>query len=262
MALKWAKGYWQASARDCGHKSGPHSVPRTLLRFPKMNPFAPHGNKLDEAGGAMSPSSRGRSQESGCVRDDIRLAQRMAQGDPEAYGEFLDAYGGRIHALARRYAQTSTDAEDLTQEVSIQILRSIKSYRGDSALATWVFRVTLNLCLRHARKKRLAVTDFEEAALSLRDERRSSDPSGETARKELSGRVHAALLRLSPLHREVVVLHELEGMTYQECAERLNVPVGTVKSRLSNAFTRLRATLGGYVLGDEMCAETIGETVG
>jgi RNA polymerase sigma-70 factor (ECF subfamily) len=186
----------------------------------------------------------------------------MAQGDTEAYGEFLDAYGGRIHALSRRYSQTPADAEDLTQEVSIQIFRSIKGYRGDSALATWVYRVTLNLCIRHARRKRLPTADFNEASLALADERRTSDPSGEAARSELSGKVHAALLRLSPLHREVVVLHELEGMTYQECAARLNVPVGTVKSRLSNAFTRLREALGGYVIGEELRADTVGETAG
>jgi hypothetical protein len=75
-----------------------------------------------------------------------------------------------------------------------------------------------------------------------------ADPARHAARRELGDQVHGALGDLSPLHRDVVVLHELHGLTYHECAEILGVPVGTVKSRLSNAFRRLRDRLGAYVL--------------
>ena len=89
-----------------------------------------------------------------------------------------------------------------------------------------------------------------------------SNPLLSATKNELKGQVSQALEQLTPLHRDVIVLHELHGLTYQECADILEVPVGTVKSRLSNAFTRLRLLLGNYVLGQDgpSLPEAIGET--
>jgi RNA polymerase sigma-70 factor (ECF subfamily) len=95
-----------------------------------------------------------------------------------------------------------------------------------------------------------------------------NDPARQADRQELSGQVQIALEALSPLHRDVVVLHELQGLTYKECAAVLEVPVGTVKSRLSNAFRALRGSLGIYVLGEDtgehtpslsVCSDVMGE---
>jgi RNA polymerase sigma-70 factor (ECF subfamily) len=183
------------------------------------------------------------------VRDDLRLARRIQGGDPRAFEEFLDSYGARVQYLVRRTVENRTDAEDLTQEIFVHLYRNIGSYRGDAALATWVYRVALNQCAKHAQKR-----PPQNVALEEQNEQASPDwrsnPEQAAVKSELSERVHDALEQLSPLHKEVVVLHELYGLTYQECAQALQVPIGTVKSRLFNAIRRLRDGLSEYVLGD------------
>ena len=193
------------------------------------------------------------------VHNDLRLAQRIAQGNRGAFEEFLDAHGANVHRLVRRYVANETDAEDLTQEIFVSLYRSIGGFRGDSTLATWVYRVAFNHCLKHLGRAHPATESFEESEHEPVDA--SNDPARGMARQELSTQVHLALDKLSLLHRDVIILHELHGLTYRECADVLGVPVGTVKSRLANAFRCLRDSLGSYVLGDAPAhfPETIGE---
>ena len=193
------------------------------------------------------------------VQDDLRLAQRIAQGNRGAFEEFLDAHGANVHRLVRRYVANEADAEDLTQEIFVSLYRSIGGFRGDSTLATWVYRVAFNHCLKHLGRAHPATESFEESEHAPAD--MLNDPARGVARQELSTQVHLALDKLSLLHRDVIILHELHGLTYRECAEVLGVPVGTVKSRLANAFRCLRDSLGSYVLGETTpnFPETIGE---
>ena len=104
----------------------------------------------------------------------------------------------------------------------------------------------MNHCLEFRRKRRLEVVPYDEE-LALATINWRHDPVQSAHHTELSEKVEEAINSLSPLHRDVIVLHELQGLTYQEVAATLDVPVGTVKSRLSNAFRRLREQLGGYV---------------
>jgi RNA polymerase sigma-70 factor, ECF subfamily len=181
------------------------------------------------------------------VSSDRNLVQKMQRGDAAAFTEFVDRFGARIHALSRRYSESEADAEDLTQEIVVAICRGIGGFRGDAALSTWVYRVAMNRCLKRAQRVKPDSVPLDD--LPLFDARH--DPMIHAARRELSERVDAALETLSEGHREVVILHELHGLTYAECAHVLGIPVGTVKSRLSNAFGRLREQLGRYVRGDE-----------
>ena len=181
---------------------------------------------------------------------DQQLARQICGGVSGAWREFVDAYGPRLHRLARRYAPCEADAEDLTQEIFVALYRSMASYRGDSSLATWSYRIALNHCLKAAAKTRPATVPFDDARET--PEPPALGPDAHAARRELSGHLHAALDTLSPDHRTVVVLHELHEMTYAECAAVLNVPVGTVKSRLSTAFRRLRSSLSEYVRSDAL----------
>jgi len=196
---------------------------------------------------------------------DKRLAERIAGGERAAFEEFLDLYGARVHRLVRRYVPHEADAEDVTQQVFCDLYTDIGGFRGESSLATWVYRVALNHCLRHNQKARSAqARQAPDAPCEPPDE--GADPARHTARRELRHQVHQALGGLSREHRDVVILHELHGLTYGECAAVLGVPVGTVKSRLSNAFRRLRTQLGAYVLGEAApegaapSAQVLGET--
>jgi RNA polymerase sigma-70 factor (ECF subfamily) len=195
------------------------------------------------------------------VPDDRRLVRRIQSGERRAFEEFVDSFGPRVHRLVRRYVENPTDAEDLTQEIFIDIFRGIGKFRGESALSTWVYRVAVNHCLRYRQRRRPEVAPCDEEAIEAMEDLRAG-PELAAARGELTEQVRAALDGLSPLHRDVVILHELHGLTYQECADVLEVPVGTVKSRLSNAFRRLRSSLAGYVLGDagSLQPDPLGET--
>jgi len=182
------------------------------------------------------------------ARLELKLARRVAEGDRKAVEEFVDLYGGRVQALARRYAD-GADVDDLTQEIFIDIFRAIAKFEGRSQLSTWVYRVAVNHCLRFREKAAPPSVPYDDALEHA--EASDGNPVHCAARGELRDHVHAALGILTAEHRDVVILHELHGLTYTECAEALGVPVGTVKSRLSNAFRRLRTSLGAYVGGEE-----------
>ncbi len=168
-------------------------------------------------------------------------------------------YGGRVQRLARRYLDNPEDVDDVTQEIFIDVHRCISSYRGASSLMTWIYRIAVNHCLRHRERTRPDPLPYEERTAGAATDWRAN-PVQSAVKRELSDQVYSALGRLPEMHRDVVVLHELHGLTYEECAAALEVPVGTVKSRLSNAYRRLRASLGGYVLGE--CAPASAHAIG
>lgn len=181
---------------------------------------------------------------------DRHLADQIQNHAPGAWASFVDLYGPRLHRLARRYASCEADAEDLTQEIFVALYQSLASYRGESSLATWSYRVALNHCLRYAAKAKPITVPYDDAREQPAPD--AFSPAHQSARRELSGQIETALENLSPSHRAAVILHELHEMTYAECAAVLGVPVGTVKSRLSTAFRRLRDSLSGYVLSDTL----------
>jgi RNA polymerase sigma-70 factor, ECF subfamily len=179
------------------------------------------------------------------AKEEQLLVQRIQNGDSKAFEQLMDAYETRVYRLALRFTGNVPDAEDVTLEIFHGVYRSIGRFRGNSALGTWIYRIAMNHCLEYRRKKRLDVVPYDEE-IQLQCTNWESDPVAVAQKQELSEQVEAAINSLSPMHREVVVLHELQGLTYQEVAATLNVPVGTVKSRLSNAFKRLREQLGSY----------------
>ncbi len=184
------------------------------------------------------------------MQSDIRLAKQIVAGDTNAFTAFVDTYGPCLHRLVRRYTFYEADAEDLMQEIFVDLYRSIGSFRGESTLATWVYRVALNHCRKHAGRIHAVTVPYDDSLGEHEPEERG--PVHYAARRELSDQVYAALDGLSPDHREVVLLHEMQELTYRECAAVLQVPEGTVKSRLSYAFRRLRGALSGYVLADAL----------
>ncbi|MBW3635496.1 MAG: RNA polymerase sigma factor [Armatimonadetes bacterium] len=182
---------------------------------------------------------------------DTHLVKRLINGERRAFEEFLDIFGPRVQQMARRYAASSADAEDLTQEICVDLLQSVASFRGEAKLETWIYRVALHHCWRwrekqgreNSRRDENGAADIDWPSCDI-----SSDPQRRFAQTELSQQVHHALGDLSDLHREIVELHELHGLTYAQCAQILQIPVGTVKSRLSGAFSHLRRALKPYVL--------------
>jgi len=178
--------------------------------------------------------------------DEQRMIAGLKAGEEWAFREILDRYEVRIFRHAYRMVGRRADAEDLTQEIFLEVFRSIRHFGGRSAFSTWLYRVAVNVCLEFRRRRRMDEVPFEEAELSLGDAR-ALDPEEATIAGELQQKVRQAIQALPGIHREVVVLHELEGFTYAEIAHILDCPVGTVKSRLYHAFQKLRELLQGYV---------------
>jgi RNA polymerase sigma-70 factor (ECF subfamily) len=184
--------------------------------------------------------------------DEARLLGRLQDGKAEAFAELLDWEGARVRALVLRMGVSPGDADDLTQEIWVAVFKGVASFRGDAQLSTWVYRLTINCCLKWREKQLRTPGQSHDDELELQA---ATDPHSlpprELERRELGEQVRAAIDHLSDAQRAVVVLHEMHGLTYAQCAQALQVPVGTVKSRLFNAFGRLKTHLGPYVLSEE-----------
>ena len=175
-----------------------------------------------------------------------RLVDRIRAGDRRGFDELIEVYGARIRDIAARYTRCPADADDAVQEIFVELFRSVPAFRGEASLSTFVYRIAVNACLRRKRGTTIETVALEESSAGP-DMRAIVNPGRVAERAELNDHLGAALAELSEVQREVVVLHELHGLTYGECAAVLGVPIGTIKSRLSNAFGHLRTSLGDYL---------------
>ncbi len=163
---------------------------------------------------------------------DIQLAQR---GDREAMGRIVDMYYDSVYSFCARSVGRDV-AQDVAQETFLTAQSSIRRFRGDSSLKTWLFGIAHNHCRSALRKQRYESVDW------MMDTHGIQSPEGEVINREI---LRTAMKSLSPEHREVVLLHEIEGLKYEEIAMVIGVPIGTVKSRLHHAFLNLRSALFG-----------------
>jgi RNA polymerase sigma-70 factor (ECF subfamily) len=178
---------------------------------------------------------------------DARLVDRCLQGDESAWEDLVKAHTRRIYAICFRFTGKDSEAQDLTQEVFLRVFRTVKSFRaGEGSFTVWLSRLTRNLLIDHYRRKKFdRMTDSIEDQLAVLEERTSagSRADGMLAGREASEALQAALARLSPELRETVILRDLEELEYREVAQVLNVPEGTVKSRLNRGRAELARIL-------------------
>ena len=171
---------------------------------------------------------------------DLLLARLAAGGRADAWEELLARYGERIYNLAFHFAGSAADAEDLTQEIFLRLYQNLRLYRGDVPLAAWALRLSRNLCIDHYRRTRRerragAVSDEVLARLPAAGD----DPQAEAQRRQQLRTVYRELEEMPEEHAEVVLLRDLQGWSLEETAVWLEVPVGTVKSRLHRARLEL-----------------------
>jgi RNA polymerase sigma-70 factor (ECF subfamily) len=191
---------------------------------------------------------------------DTVLVARCKGNDLTAFDEIVERYQHKIYGYVKRLVGNETDAEDITQEVFLKALNSLHRFREESSLQTWLFRIATNLCRdAHRRRQR------EKGWLSLwrqADEQSETEEGGLVdppddrfnpekllLREELGAMLSKAMEQLPLAMREVLILHDVEQMPYEEIAQALGVPLGTVKSRLFHARARLRESLANYVYG-------------
>ncbi|HXU45769.1 MAG TPA: sigma-70 family RNA polymerase sigma factor [Thermoanaerobaculia bacterium] len=187
---------------------------------------------------------------SAVVRDaDLDLAERHLAGDRTAFDEVYSRYAEMVYNVALRLSGNSDDAADLCQEIFLRIHRHLGGFRGRSALKTWIYRIALNYCHGRFSVRRFAFLrlfeEGEETAAPLPDTRRG--PEDLAVAGDEGRRVAGALARLPIDFRAAVVLRDLEGLAYEEIAEVLRVPIGTVRSRIARGRDRLRELLESHV---------------
>ena len=178
---------------------------------------------------------------------DQHLVERCLNGDETAWEDLVRVHTRRVYAICYRFTGTDSEAQDLTQEVFLRVFKSINSFRsGEGSFVVWLTRLSRNLLIDHYRRtKSDRVTDSIEEQLPVLEERSisGSRTDGLLAGREASEVLQAALQRLSPELREAVILRDLEEMEYREIANVLNVPEGTVKSRLNRGRAELARVL-------------------
>lgn len=171
------------------------------------------------------------------------LVTQCLTGDQTAWEQLVRLHTRPVYALCYRFTGSGAEAQDLTQEVFVRVFRTLKSFRSnEGSFATWLARVTRNLLIDHYRRTRQErITDsIEDQLPTLEQEGKAERPDQALAGREASEILQNALQKLSPDLREAVILRDLQEMEYREIAQILNIPEGTVKSRIN----RGRAELG------------------
>jgi RNA polymerase sigma-70 factor (ECF subfamily) len=179
---------------------------------------------------------------------DAELVKGCLAGDHGAWDSIVRQYNQRIYNLAYRFTGRFDEAEDLTQEIFLKVYRTLNSYRPESgALVTWIVRVGRNHIIDHYRKFKTerTHTDSLEVEYEKAEENpaRYANPAQALEQRELSERVHHALFKISEDLREAVILRDLEEFTYEEIASMLDLPLGTVKSRINRGRAELARLL-------------------
>lgn len=191
---------------------------------------------------------------------DRRLVRRLKQGDERAFGELVALYQDRIFGLMVRMIGNRSEAEDLAQEVFISVYRAIANYRGDGRFYTWIYRIAMNTCRNRMKylkgrhyHRRVRVEDTPQAEAGAREGPVTSLQSvvaGPEAMVE-AGRIESAIQRelaeLDPEHRILIVLRDIEGLSYHDILRITGLQEGTLKSRLHRARLALKERLQPYL---------------
>ena len=182
--------------------------------------------------------------------DEKRIIERCKRGDAAAFNELVLKYEKQVYNLAFRLTGNYDDANDVASDTFVRIFNSISKFRGDSSFSTWLYRIVTNVYL-DIRKRRNAhphlsleeYLDLEEGSLARQIEDTAPGLQHKAEERERSEMLQAAINELPEFQRVIIVLYHIQDLPYEEIAEILNMPLGTVKSRLNRARRALREKL-------------------
>jgi RNA polymerase sigma-70 factor (ECF subfamily) len=198
----------------------------------------------DTTADALAPSTLAepRPRVPAALADDAQLVAACRRGEARAMEMLYHQYKRRVFGMAHRIVGPS-DAEEVAQETFVRVFRGLAAFRGDSQLSTWIYRLTVNAALSHLarRGRRQEVSDDV-----LTDVPAAPEPERDPA---LASRIEAALAQLPAGYRAILVLHDVEGLSHEECAAILECRIGTCKSQLHKARARMRDLLGAGLRG-------------
>ena len=181
--------------------------------------------------------------------DDVVLVRQCQHGDSEAMGRLILRYQKRVYNTILKICGNVDDAAELTQEAFVKAIENINKFQGKSSFYTWVFRIGVNLTLTHCKRsvklglRSLDAEQNDQPRQQLRDflaDQGSPDPAKVTENKELIELIKMAIMQLDDDQRAVIILRDIEQMSYAQIAKVLDIKLGTVRSRLSRARDNLR----------------------
>jgi RNA polymerase sigma-70 factor (ECF subfamily) len=201
----------------------------------------------------LNPGRTAENADASADHDDLRLVEALRNGEEPAYEELITRFQQPVYALAMRLLDDQGEAGDVVQEVFLKVFRNVVSFRGQSSLKTWIYRITVNEAhnarrwfFRHRRRE----VELDNSADETRDWKDvipdgSRSPFDMAFDREQHVMIEAALERINPIFREAVVLRDITDLSYEEIAEVLGVSLGTVKSRILRGREALREKLAG-----------------
>ncbi|MCR5264077.1 MAG: sigma-70 family RNA polymerase sigma factor [Clostridiales bacterium] len=185
--------------------------------------------------------------------DELELIGRAGNGDGDAFGTLMKRHESMIFNAVMGMVRNTEDARDITQDAFFKAYRSLKSFRGDCKFSSWVYRIAVNAAkdfLRsESRRPHISLDadteddDGEGQPMQIADDSPAADPQASAEASETQRIVRAALARLSDNHREILILRDIEGYSYEEIADMLGLELGTVKSRINRARIAMRQEL-------------------
>ncbi len=178
--------------------------------------------------------------------DDRRLIADCLGGQRDAFGELVTRYQARLFNAALRLVQSPDDAADVVQDSFLNAFQSLHTFKGDAEFYTWLYRIAFNTAISLKRKKRPSVSlesQARESGIDPDDPSEYVRPGAALERTEDERQLNEAIARLSAEHREVLLMKDIEGLKYEEIADLLAVPIGTIRSRLHRARLELRGLL-------------------
>ncbi len=184
------------------------------------------------------------------AQDDLVLIERTKQGDRAAFDDLIYKYERRAYQYAYRLTSNSEEASDVVSDAFVRVYNALQNFKGQSAFTTWLFRIITNCYLDARKKERSRPTVSLDNAMQSSEgdfERQVEDdgpgPSEELEKSERERLVQAALFKIPEYQRAMLVMYHVENLSYEEIAEALDLPIGTVKSRLNRARLSLREQL-------------------
>lgn len=183
------------------------------------------------------------------LEDEKKLIKQSISGDIQSFETLINRYQKMAYNVAYRILGNEEDAKDMTQEALIKVFRNLKSFRMDSSFSTWLYRIVMNTCKDHLRKNKVKVISMDQSydvgdgEVQMEFEDQGLKPDEVLVSKETQSEVQEALMVVSEKNRIVVVLRDIKGFSYSEISDIVNIPIGTIKSRISRGRQELKTIL-------------------
>ncbi len=194
--------------------------------------------------------------------DDLTLVKRVRSGDQRAFKLLVERYQRKVYAIALGMLKDKEEAMDVSQEAFVKVFKYLEHFKGDSSFYTWLYRITTNICIDVIRRRNSGrgeqvefdesiQHDLGEAQIGALGSRLGTNPQKSALRRELAEKIQEALQQVPEKHRAILLLREVEGLSYEDLARTLDIPKGTVMSRLFHARAKVQEILREYLDLDE-----------